>query len=127
MLLRQAYVERRDQMARQIGEVYRQAAAQQGYDTTELARLAGYSDLVTGARQVQHLMVAGRSRDTGMANALAKLLGVRKEVKELRRRHKRLENDCRGEMEEERAFMAGHLGLIVARAEMIRTDAVSVS
>jgi hypothetical protein len=74
MLLQQAYAERRDQTARQIGEVFRQAAAQQGYDTTELARLAGDSDLVTGARQVEHLMVAGRSRDTGMANALAKAL-----------------------------------------------------
>jgi hypothetical protein len=123
MLLREVYADRRGQIARQIGEVYRQAAAQQGYDTTELARLAGYSDPVTGARRVEHLMVAGRTRDTGMANALAKLLGVRKEVKELRRRHKRLESDCRGEMEEERAFMAGHLGLIIEQAAQIRTDA----
>ena len=123
MVRKEEYKKRQEQLLKQIGATYRQAALQQGLDHKELARRSGFKDLAKGVRRIKRLMESGVRRDKCLNRLLPEILGIEPELVRLRQRMKEEWEAYQKVLKEEGDLLAEHLALILEQADRICADA----
>jgi hypothetical protein len=122
VLKRAEYEDRRDQILREIGAAFREAAVRKGLDLKQLARMSGFTNMQKGTGRIKDLMEYGQINDTRLVRCLVGILELQPELDRHNLRIEEEDQRYQQARDEEQAFLATYLRLLLDQADRIRAD-----